>query len=608
MIPPRTTTPRTLTEAFRATAAAEPDAIALRTPGNAVTITWREYAERVRTIASGLAGLGVGAGDTVALMLTNRPEFHLCDTAVLHVGATPFSIYNTNPAETIAFLFDNADNRVVICEKQFLPVIFDAMRLGGKVEHVVCVDGVAKGALSLEAVEAAPSPGFDADAVGLAVRPDDVLTVIYTSGTTGDPKGVEITHRNVLENLGVIAEFGAVGSADRVISYLPDAHGANRWFAHWLNLRHGVQITTLDDAKGVLAALTEVRPTLFLGVPRVWTKARAGIYGAVAAESNPVKRAVAQWALRVGVQRARAEAAGHAPSRADSVRYRIAKRAVLDGIRERLGMDRVRIAVTGAAPIPTEVHEFVLALGIELYEAYGQSEATAVITVNRKGRTRPGTVGTAAPGVEVRLADDGEVLARSASVMRGYRKDPEQTRDTVDAAGWLHTGDVGAFDQDGYLRIIDRKKEIIINQAGKNMSPTKIENAVAAHCSLAGPVAVIGEGRVYNTLLVTLDPDAAAAFVQRLGLAPRGLADLARDPLVRKEIEEGIAAANATLARVEQIKRFTILPVAWEPGGTELTPKMSLKRKPLAAKYAAEIEALYAPTETLEDTDVHTLP
>lgn len=589
--------PATLCEAFQATAAKHPDAVALRTLGDTVTITWRQYRDRVQAIATGLAGLGIGAGDTVALMMTNRPEFHLCDTAVLHTGATPFSVYNTNPPELLAYQFDNADNRVVICERQFLPQVLAATQQGGTVKYVVCVEGVegsADGVIGLDQLEASPATGFDFEKSWQLVKPDDVLTIVYTSGTTGPPKGVELTHTNFIENARVTEELGGITQDDRSISYLPDAHAANRWITHYQNLLYGLQITTVDDPKNVLSALTEVRPTIFLGVPRIWIKVKAGLQAAVAAGS-PVKRALATWALRAGRARARAASAGRALGPADKLRYTIADRLVLSKVRAQLGMDQLRLGVTGAAPIPPEVHEFILGLGIQLCEGYGMTECTAGATLNRPERIKIGTVGMPIPGTEVTVAPDGEILVRGKNVMRGYRKAPEKTAEAVDSDGWLHTGDIGEIDDDGYLKIVDRKKELIINSAGKNMSPTNIENTIAANCPLAGPVVVIGDARPYNTALITLDPDALTNYATAHDLSG-SLAELTGDPTVRAEIESGIAAANNKLARVEQIKRYTVLPDVWEPGSQYLTPTAKLKRKPIATGYASQIEAMYQPT------------
>ncbi|MFC9999772.1 AMP-dependent synthetase/ligase [Nocardia sp. NPDC127526] len=589
--------PRTLIEAFQSNVARYPDQVALRTLGGAVAITWREYGERVRSIASGLAALGIGPGDTVALMMTNRPEFHLCDTAVLHTGATPFSVYNTNPVDLLAYQFGNAGNKAVICERQFAPQILEAVEKaaaqGNTVEHVICVDDAPEGTVPLADVEALPAGDFDFESAWRAVDPGNLLTIVYTSGTTGPPKGVELTHTNFLENAQVIEEFGGGGPEDKVVSYLPDAHAANRWFAHYLSMLTGGQITTVPDLKQVAEALTEVHPSVFLGVPRVWVKVKAALEERFAAEPSPVKRRLMDWAIRTGRARARAESDGRTPNLLEQARFKLADRLVLATIRERLGLDKVRVAVTGSAPIPHDTHEFFLGLGLPLCEGYGMTECTAGATLSRHPRIKIGTVGKPLPGSEISIADDGEVLVRGKMVMRGYRNAPEKTAETIDADGWLHTGDIGEIDADGFLKIVDRKKELIINAAGKNMSPTNIENTVTENTPLAGTVVAIGDNRPYNTALILLDPDLVAAFAERHQLSDRSIAALAADPIVLKALQEGVDAANSKLSRVEQIKKFAVLPEVWTPGSDCLTATGKLRRKPIATAYAATIDSLY---------------
>ncbi|MGF6888637.1 long-chain acyl-CoA synthetase [Nocardia sp. GAS34] len=588
----------TLCEAFAHTAAQLPDAVALRTADDKVSITWRQYRERVRSIAAGLARLGVTRGDTVALMLTNRPEFHLCDTAALHLGAAPFSIYTTNPAKVVAYQLDNADARVLICEKAFLPVVLTATGTAG-VEHIVCIDGDQAGddrteLPNLADLEADPAPDFDFERTWRAVGPDDLATIVYTSGTTGMPKGVELTHANVLANGSLPAEFGGLNHTDTVISYLPDAHAANRVFAHYNNLMFGVQITTVTDTKAIISAITSIHPTTFLGVPRIWIKLHAGLE-ALIAQQNPLTRSVTLWAIGVGRARARARSDNRRPRPTLTLRYAAADRLILSRIRTRLGLDRARTLFTGAAPIPFEVLEFMLGLGLPLCEAYGMSEFPVAATFNRPDRIRMGTVGTPVPGAEVTLGPDGEVLLRGPQAMRGYRKAPEQTAETIDPGGWVHSGDIGTIDADGYLRITDRKKDIIINAAGKNMSPTNIENALAASSALIGPTIAIGEQRPYNTVLITLDLDALGRFAEKNGLTHHTIGQLATHPLVHAELEHAVAEANRTLSRVEQIKRFTILADVWEPGGPFYTPTMKIKRRAVTVAYAATIDAMYSP-------------
>jgi long-chain acyl-CoA synthetase len=580
-------------ELFQDTVARHPDRVAVRAAGGEA-ITWRQYETRVRTIAAGLAALGVARGDTVALMLTNRPEFNLVDAAAQHLGGVPFSVYNTSSPEQVSHLFTNAENRVVVSERQFLEVLARA-GIGTKLAHVVSVDGGPDGTMTLTEMEEAGDPAFDVDSAWRAVGRDDVLTLIYTSGTTGPPKGVELTHGNLLSNMAALVELasgsGGIDETDRLVSYLPDAHIVNRYLTHYLPSVTGASVVTVADAKSLVATLPVVRPTIFVAVPMFWYKVTAALRTALADQTGARGR-LARWAVDVGARRARSTAHGEAPGALLNVENSIAERLVLRKLRERVGLGDVRIAVSGAAPIAAETLEYVLGLGLPVCEAWGMSELSALATVNPPGGIQVGTVGKPAAGVEVEVADDGEVLVRGPGLMKGYRNDPGQTAEAIDADGWMHTGDIGAFDADGYLRIVDRKKELIINSGGKNISPSNIENHVRSGCPLVGSVVAIGDGRPFIIALVALDPDASAAYAARLGV-DASPAELATHPEVIATIQLGVDAANAKLSRVEQIKYFEILPTTWALGGDELTPTAKLKRKPIAEKYARVIDRIY---------------
>ncbi|MFW6868312.1 AMP-dependent synthetase/ligase [Nocardioides sp. CPCC 206347] len=585
---------RTLCAAFQQTASARPDAVALRTPDDSVALTWAEYAARVRNVASGLAVLGVTRGDTVALMLTNRPEFHVVDTGALHVGATPFSIYNTLASDQITHVLGNAGTKVVITELQFLEKL-KAADTDGQVAHFVCVDGPAEGAITLAELEAACDPSYDFDAGWKAVEPGDVLTLIYTSGTTGPSKGVELTHANLMAEMDALDGYFPLTHDDKLVSYLPDAHIANRWGAHYNNLRYGIQVTTVADPKQLIATLPSVRPTFFGAVPAVWYKVKAGIEAALAAEPDEKKRKIAQWAIATGTKVAWLKSDNKSVPIALRVQHALADRLVLSKLRERMGLDRVRVAATGASAIAPDALAFMLALGVPVLEVWGMSETSAVVTMNPPDGIRIGTVGKVVPGgSEITLAADGELLVRGPLLMKGYRNDPVKTAEAIDSDGWMHTGDIATIDDEGYVRIVDRKKELIINAAGKNMSPQNIEGAVKVACPLVMSVVAIGDDRPYVTALLTLDPDACAAYGAKAGLADASPAVLAQDDTVRALIQSGIDQANEKLSRVEQIKKFALLAQPWEPGGDELTPTMKLKRTPIAKKYATEIDALYS--------------
>jgi long-chain acyl-CoA synthetase len=595
-------TVHTVPAAFQQTAVLRPHQVALRTVGGTQQITWREYAQRVRALAAGLAKLGVRHGDTVGLMLTNRPEFNLVDTAILHLGGTPFSVYNTSSPEQIAHVFSNAGNRIVITEQLFLPAV---QGCGVSLDHVVVVDGpTAAGVLSLHDVEADPAPDFDFDAAWRAVRPQDLATLIYTSGTTGPSKGVELTHANVVAQISAQEhDIMRAGFDDRGVSYLPAAHVADRISGHCTNLFTGMTITCVADAREIAAALPDARPTTFFGVPRVWQKVKAGIEARLA-EAGTVQQALAQWAIGVGVATARVGVGGGRPGRLLAARHRLAEALVLGKLRAALGLDELRLAASGAAAIPPETLEFLLGLGFTVTEVWGMSETTGVGTFTDLRSPRPGSVGRALGDTELRLGDDGELLVRGGSVTHGYRGMPERTAEAIDAEGWLHTGDVATIDADGWVTIVDRKKELLITEAGKNISPANVENAVKAASSLAGQVVALGDGRAYLTALIVLDPDIAALRAKTLGVPGADLAALAAHPRIVDEIRAAVRSGNGRLARVEQIKRFTVLPVAWEPGGTELTPTLKLKRAPIAERYATEIAALYTDPHP---ADVHSV-
>ncbi len=581
----------TVCEAFQRTAAQNPDRVALRTLGGELTLTFKEMQSRVRAIAAGLHSLGVGMGDTVGLMLLNRPEFNICDCAAMHLGATPFSIYSTCSPEQIAYLFSNAKNKILITELQFLEKIWAAGM--DSLEHVICVDGAPEGTIGLEQLEAFDVPDFDFEASWRAVSGEDLITICYTSGTTGPPKGVELTHANVLAECHAAAAVIEHDPEGRIISYLPNAHMADRYSTHYVQLLYGTEVTVISDVTQITAAIAEVHPTSFGSVPRVWEKMKAGLEAAIAADEDVARKQAVEWAIGVGLQCVRAEQAGETVSEELLAEYAKADELVLKRLRERLGLDQTKMLYAGAAPTPVEVLEFFHAIGLPICELWGMSELTCVGTCNPRERPKLGTVGPPLPGIEVKIAEDGELLCRGEMVMRGYRADPIQTAEAIDAGGWLHTGDIAEIDSEGYVKIVDRKKELIINAAGKNMSPANIEAQIKSSSALIGQAIAIGDRRPYNVALIVLDPDGGSVWAAEHGLADVSPAALCQEPGVKAEVARGVEEANSHLSRVEQIKRFAILPCDWLAGGDELTPTMKLKRKPIAEKYAAEIDALY---------------
>jgi long-chain acyl-CoA synthetase len=598
--------PATLCEAFQRIAAVDPEAVALRTPGDTQTLTWREYAAQVRRVTAGLAGLGVRRGDTISLMMGNRIEFYPLDVGAQHAGATSFSVYNTLPAEEITYLLDNAGTKVVICEEQYVERIRAS---GAAIEYLVCIDGSPDGTLSLDDLYAAASDDFDFESTWRAVQPDDVATLIYTSGTTGKPKGVETTHANLLFEAFTVEAVLGIKFGDRITSFLPSAHIADRMTGLYAQEVFGTQVTVVSDGRNIAAALPDVRPTIWGAVPRVWEKLKAAIEFKAAHEPEEATRQALQWGLSVAAKRAGALVAGEPESDEVAAEWAKADELVLSELRERLGFGELRWAVSGAAPIPKETLAFFIGIGVPLAELWGMSELSCIATLSHPRDFRLGTVGRLLPGLEYKIAEDGEFLVRGPLVMKGYRKEPAKTAEAIDADGWLYTGDILEADSDGYLRVVDRKKELIINAAGKNMSPANIENAILAATPMVGAMVAIGDGRPYNAALMVFDADSVGPYAAQHGLSDASPAALAADPEVIARIAAGVAEGNTKLARVEQIKRFRVLPTLWEPGGDEVTLTMKLKRRPIAEKYAAEIEELYASEpgpEVLEPTSSQT--
>jgi long-chain acyl-CoA synthetase len=418
----------------------------------------------------------------------------------------------------------------------------------------------------------------------------DLATIIYTSGTTGPPKGVMLDHHNVcwtVDSLRAAIDFAPDRS--RLVSYLPMAHIAERVTTHYGGIAFAYEVTTCADIRLLGALLAETRPHILFGVPRTFEKIHSTVQAVLAADAGRAE--VFAQALEVGARVAELRARGEGLSVELAAEYERVDAESLRPARQLLGLDEVRLAVTAAAPIPVEVLQFFRNLGVPLSELYGLSESTGPMAWDPV-RVKPGTVGRAIPGMELRLADDGEVLGRGGNVFRGYLDDPERTAETLDADGWLHTGDIGTLDDQGYLRIVDRKKELIITAGGKNVSPANLEAALKAQ-PLIGQACVVGDGQPFIAALLVLDPDVVPAWAAAHGASGSTLAELAKDPVVQAEVAREVEVANERFSHAEAVRRFTVLPHEWLPDSDELTPTMKLKRRGIATKYAREIAAFY---------------
>ncbi|MFF2847652.1 AMP-dependent synthetase/ligase [Streptomyces sp. NPDC058001] len=587
----------TVPEAFRRTVARHRDRIALRTMGGGTQLTWGELDRRVRSVAAGLATLSLGHGDTMAVLLPNTVECHLADYAAAHLGAIPFTIFNSSSVEQIAYQIGNAGARVAITERQFADKVRAAvMMLDGQVEHLIVIGG-GEGVdeLTLSALEMAGDPAFDLDAMVDAIDADDIATIIYTSGTTGPPKAAQWSHRTVMaqqRGLDAALPMPRVG----IISFLPMAHAGGRINAHYSSLLHGATVTVCPDIRDLPDCLIEARPDALFSTPRLFEKLRVSIEGLIEAETDATLRETHRKTLRLGLRRVTAEDnATDIPARAaqELVEEHTRGTELLKPLLAELGLDRIRAAYIGGAPCPPEIVRFFRAVGMPVLEAYGATEVSLNI-FNRLDDFKTGSAGKPLPGVEIMVLDDGELLTRAEMNMVGYRNEPEKTAETIDADGWVHTGDIVTVDAEGFVSIVDRKKEIMIDGAGKNLSPAYIETTISGQSSLIAQVVAIGEGRRHVAALITLDPEALRTFAHRKGLDGMSPEESAASPELRSEVQAAVDRGNALLNGNEQVKRFVLLPAAWVPDSEELTPTAKLKRRVIHAKYAAEIESMYA--------------
>ncbi len=581
-----------LVKAFYAEVDRLGDELAIRDDARGVELNWIELRDTAHRIAGGLAKLGLEKGDTVAIMLNNRWEFIPCDLAAVSLGGVPFSIYQTSAPEQIKYVVSDAKSKIAIIERAFLDRFNEAREDLPELEHLIVVDGEG-GDYTLEEVMEM-DPDFDPAESVESVGPDDLLTLIYTSGTTGPPKGVQLTHRNLLFAVATADELIHLPErGGKVISWLPAAHVAERNAHYYLPMARGLTVTICPDPRKIAEFLPKVKPTWFFAVPRIFEKLKTGLE-AMLAGLPAEQREPAEKGLEASLRKVRAEQAGKEvpPEVAEAAAQ--AEEQLFSALRTQLGLDEAIAVNVGAAPTPVEVLEFFHAIGVPVGELWGMSETCGLATCNPPDRIKIGTVGPPTPGVEIKLDDDGEVLVKADCVMPGYRNLPEKNEETFTEDGWLRTGDIGELDEDGYLKIVDRKKELIISAAGKNMSPANIESHLKAASPLVGQACAIGDGRPYNVALVVLDLDFAPVWASQNGLEGKSIEELVSDEKTRDAIQAAVDQANARLSRVEQVKKFTILPEQWEPGGDELTPTMKLKRKPIDEKYAEEIEALYS--------------
>lgn len=558
--------------------------------------SWSEFSDQVRLAAAAFVALGVGPGSTVGILGFNRPEWTTSVLAAMATGGAAAGIYTTNAANQVAYILDHAESVVAVVEnrEQWDKVAAVRDQLP-QLERIVVMEAAeapddAQTISWSQLLElGAGVPPKQLEERRESLRPEQLATLIYTSGTTGPPKGVMLSHDNLVATSRICGQVLASTAEDRALSYLPLAHVAEQMLSIHVPVFNGYPVYYAESIDKMLDNLREVRPTVMFGVPRVWERMHTGLSGRMEAAQG-IKKLLAQWAMGVGRRTAEVVNGGGQPGPWLAWQGRLARRLVHDKVRAALGLDQVRICASGAAPIAVEVLQFFAGFGLSIHEVYGQSEGCGPTTWNRPGSTRFGTVGPALPEVEVRLAEDSEVLVRGPNIFLGYLKDPAATAEALDSEGWLHSGDLGSLDGRGFLTITGRKKEIMITSGGKNIAPNNIESALK-QIDLVGDAVLIAEGRKFIAALLSLDPERIAGLAEELSVPE---SELAEHPEVRRRLAAGVEQVNAGLSRVEQVRAFRALPRPLSIEGGELTPTLKVKRQVVEERYADLIEQIYA--------------
>jgi len=565
-------------------------------------ITWGEYAHKVRLNAHGLLALGLSYGDRVGLIGENRPEWLYADLAIQSAGGVTAAIYATNSPEQCEYILAHSESRFWFVENE--EQLDKFLQIRDRLPHlekviVMDTEGLREfhdeRVMSMAELErlgeayAAQHPGALEERLRMG-KPDDVALLIYTSGTTGPPKGAMLTHRNCLWTADALGRANPIREDEETLSFLPLSHIAQRMVSVYLPLYWGFTVNFCENTDTVLENMREISPTLIFAVPRIWEKLYSGVELRIK-DADWFKRGAYRVAVNIGRRHARARLFdGNVPAGLNLL-YWLARVLVLRPLTRRLGLDRARFVISGAAPISPDVLLYFHSLGVPIREVYGQTEGSGPTTIHHHDRIKLGTVGKPLPGVEVRIAEDGEILVRGGNVFPGYFKDPEATRSTL-ADGWLHSGDVGEIDEEGFLRITDRKKDLFITAGGKNIAPQYIENKLKFSPYINDAV-VVGDGKRYITALIVIDEENVSKWAQDNKIPYTTYTDLSQNPQVRELIEQEVNAVNRTLSSPEQVKKFAILPKRLYQEDGEVTPTLKVKRKAIMEKFADIVAELY---------------
>jgi len=561
------------------------------------TITWTETWDLTRRVAAALIDLGVEPGDPVAIMAANRTAHTLADYGTMTAAAVPMSIYNTLAQDQVAFIAGESRPVVAVLEDHDRYQRWErALDEVDSVRHVVMLaDADRVDDPRVMTWSDFLARGEDTGAVDERmerITPDLPATFLYTSGTTGNPKGVVLTHHNVMYEAVSTLDAGGLHGPQRTISYLPLAHIAERILATYAPPFLGSHVHAIPDPAGLLGALGEVHPTAFFGVPRVWEKIKTGISAKLAEDPDPANQKLVTDAMAAGLAWTQAHEYGNEMTPEVEEAFQKADEAILGFLRLLLGLDQVHWAASAAAPMPLEVAKFMGGLGLRVYDVYGMTETTGAFTSNGPDAFKLGTVGRPNPGIEVRLAEDGEILCRGPVNTPGYYKQEAATRTLLDEDGWVRTGDIGTVDEDGFYSVVDRKKELIITSAGKNIAPSNIENYLK-ESPIVGHAMALGDDRSYVVAILTLDGEIAPLVAAKLGVEFTDLADLSTKPEIRAMAQAAVDKANERLSRPEQVKAWELLPDEWTAESEELTPTLKLKRRVVKTKYADVVDQLY---------------